>query len=368
MAKLTEQETIELILLARSIEYFYDLSSWEDKSLKVLLKSVKSAENELLAKLNQYGQNLPSWQEDRMIALLDNFNRMTLGIRYILEGGIATIASEAGASTILAMNDIVSFGGRINAFNETSLTAEQLRTIVINEPVGGKLLNGWLTDTYGAMSEEIRQEVLTGMLKGESYAEFTNRLSNGFDMARNDAVTLVRTYVSSVNNYAMESVYQNNSDIVKKVRWVSTLENSYKSTGRNTCLICALLDGSVYRLDETKPPCPRHPRCRCIFLPILISWEELGMGNMFSDIESEYRPYTIRPNKNIGVGGRRTIEEVGFHDGSYAEWAASQSDKFKLDLLGKRRFELYQSKKINFDDMIDRKSGKLILLKDLINV
>jgi len=260
MTKLTEQETIELILLARSIEYFYDLSSWEDESLKILLKSVKSAENELLAKLNQYGSQIPDWQEDRTIALLDNFNRMTLGIRYVLEGGIAQIASEAGASTILAMNDIVSFGGRINNFNSVTLTAEQLRTIVINEPVGGKLLNGWLTDTYGAMSEEIRQEVLTGMLKGESYAEFTNRLSNGFDMARNDAVTLARTYVSSVNNYAMDSVYQNNSDIIKKVRWVSTLENGNIRKGTGCCLRCAVSDGREYRLDESKPPLPAHPR------------------------------------------------------------------------------------------------------------
>jgi hypothetical protein len=262
MAKLTEQETIELILLARSIEYFYDLSSWEDKSLKTLLKSVKQSENELLAKLNQYGQNLPSWQEDRMIALLDNFNRMTLGIRYVLEGGIAQIASEAGASTILAMNDIVSFGGRINNFNSVTLTAEQLKTIVVNEPVGGKLLNGWLTDTYGAMSEEIRQEVLTGMLKGESYSEFTNRLSNGFDMARKDAVSISRTYVQSVNVMVMEEVYNSNKDVVKAVKWVSSLENSYKKTGRGVCPACLLIDGTVYELNETRPPCPLHINCR----------------------------------------------------------------------------------------------------------
>jgi hypothetical protein len=68
---------------------------------------------------------------------------------------------------------------------------------------------------------------------------------------------------------------------------------------------------------------------------------------------------------NIGTGGRREIEDFGFFQGGGKEWVMQQSDKFKLDMLGRKRYNLLQENKIKLDDLINYKTGKLILLKDL---
>jgi len=100
-------------------------------------------------------------------------------------------------------------------------------------------------------------------------------------------------------------------------------------------------------------------------MPVLVSWESLGIKD-FGELEEIYRPYTIRPPVSIGAGGRRTIEEVGFSQGNFGEWFNTRNDKFKLDLLGKNRFELIKSGKVKWDDLVTRDTAKLVLLKDLL--
>ena len=76
------------------------------------------------------------------------------------------------------------------------------------------------------------------------------------------------------------------------MRWTAVLEGGYKKTGRGTCLRCAALDGTVYKLDEKKPQMPLHPRCRCIWLPETKTFRELGVD--WDEIQETSRPYTIR--------------------------------------------------------------------------
>ncbi len=160
----------------------------------------------------------------------------------------------------------------------------------------------------------------------------------------------------------MEDVYRENPEIVKKVEWSATLEPGFKQTGRGTCLRCAGLDGRKYPVDD-HPECPLHIRCRCVLLPVTVSFRELGLD--IDEIKQAYRPYTILPNKNIDADGRRTILESGFHEGDYASWFDKQDRGFKLKAIGPRRFEMYEAGVIRFSDLVDR-SGDLRSLKELM--
>jgi hypothetical protein len=363
MAPLTPQQTLELIALQRQIIWFYQLEDFTDAQLKTLLRSVQQAETEILATIDRYAVSLPDWYEERALSLLDSFSNLTLGLQSILNNGILNLTAVAGMSSFLMQNDILSFGGRVADFNTISLTAEQLRALLQTVPVGGYFLSEWVQNTYTVMIEDIRKEILTGMLKGDSYPEFVSRLTEGFGMSRKEAINISRSYVHTVNNYAMQEVYNGNSDIIKKVRWTATLEVGFVKTGHGVCPRCALLDGSEYGLDEQKPPCPLHINCRCLYLPVLVSWKELGFD--MDELEEAYRPTVIREDKAIGAGGRRTIEEVGFNQGNYKDFYLEQSDKFQRDVLGPVRADLLSSGKVKWEDLVDKATGKLKLLRDL---
>ena len=360
---LTPDEELSLIMLARQIQFHYELDSYTTDQLKQILKTVSKAEREILARIHAYGVNLPSWSEEDSLALLDHLHSMTMGLRGILENGITQIGLEVGSAAILMANEILSFGNRI-AINNVALTAEQLRSMATETPVGGRLLYEWIEANYGGMIEGIREEIMAGMLKGESYPEFVSRLTKGFGMSREGSTRLARTYVHSINTTAQEMVYNANLDIIKGVVWTATLESSYKGSGHGTCLRCAMLDGTFYPNGANRPPLPLHPNCRCLFLPKLLTWKELGIDD-FKELEDAFRPYTIRPDQSIDVGGRRAIEEHGFFQQDYKDWVLTRNDKFQLNLLGKNRYELFKSGKIKLEDLVDIETGRLILLKEL---
>ena len=106
--------------------------------------------------------------------------------------------------------------------------------------------------------------------------------------------------------------------------------------------------------------------CRCVALPVMKSWRELGLDR--DELEPAIRPYTIRPDKNIDAGGMRTIIESGRHQGDYASWWAKQDRAFRVNAVGPGRFELLESGKIKFEDLVDaqgrqRTLGELAALR-----
>lgn len=126
---------------------------------------------------------------------------------------------------------------------------------------------------------------------------------------------------------------------------------------------CSALDGKTWRVDdENRPDCPLHPRCRCMLAPVTISWRDLGIP--IDELKDAARPYTIRPDKNIGAGGRREILEYGQHQGDYASWFEKQDEAFKLNVVGPGRLALLKGGKVQFSDFVDR-AGNLRTLEEL---
>ncbi len=358
---MTPQEILDLIVLARNVKHRYALDDYEIQALKPLLKAVSQAQREILQRIEQRAASLPEWSEERALALLDELSDLTLGIQTRINGDISGMASHAGAESYLLHNDVVSFGGKVLDFNNVALSAGQIAQLIEKTPVGGKLLNEWIRSSFDwRLQEEIQQEITAGLLQGEGYPGLVRRLGQGFDLTKQDAISVARTYVQSVNCNAQMDVYRANKQVVKGWRWTAVMEPGYGKTGRGTCIICQSLDGREYAVDDPgAPPLPNHLRCRCMAIPTLISWRELGLD--MDEMKDVFRPYTIRPDKNIDAGGKREILEVGFHQGDYASWFATRDRAFQLNAVGPGRLELLESGKVKFEDLVDR-SGRLRLL------
>lgn len=358
---------LELIILARHAEWRYRLDRYEAKHLKVLLGIVEQVRQELFNRLKNSLGETKKFSTLRSKRVLSEIITLTTGIQSRLGLNIAEIATLAGVKSFEMQNDILSFGGRVPGFNYSMLSYEQIRSLIVNTPVGGKILNDWITSTFDTrLQGEIKDEIGKGLFQGESYKKFTDRVDQKFDIIKSDVITLVRTYVQDINVRAMTEVYENNQDLVEKIEWSAVMEPGYFATGRGTCVRCQALDGNQYDIDGRKPRMPLHGRCRCLWLPVLTDWRNLGID--IDEFEDAYRPYTIRPDKNIDTGLNRAILAQGFEGGHYVDFFWKQTENFQRNAVGPRRLELLKSGKVNFTQLVDKLTGRLHTIKELTNL
>lgn len=94
-----------------------------------------------------------------------------------------------------------------------------------------------------------------------------------------------------------------------------------------------------------------------------VTYKELGLD--MDEVRDVYRPYTIRPSETIDVGRRKQIIEVGFEKGSYADFYASRGKKFQQNVVGPVRQGLISDGDINFKDLVNLKTGRLLRLDEL---
>lgn len=80
---------------------------------------------------------------------------------------------------------------------------------------------------------------------------------NGLHAAQAD--TLARTSVNYSTNVAKNATTEQNSDVIEKEIWVSTLESG-------TCDYCEGLHGTVFDVGDA-PDCPAHWNCACEVIP-----------------------------------------------------------------------------------------------------
>jgi SPP1 gp7 family putative phage head morphogenesis protein len=150
-------------------------------------------------------------------------------------------------------------------------TAAQTRAAVLLNPLtipdsryGGMILDAFITDAMRPGVERVTAAIRSGYYQGQTTnqilqvvrgtraAQYTDGI---WPNVGRDAETVVRTSLQHAATQARESVWAANSDIIRGVEWVATLEVS-------TCNVCGGLDGQVYPMDKGPRP-PIHPNCRC---------------------------------------------------------------------------------------------------------
>lgn len=154
-----------------------------------------------------------------------------------------------------------------------------LDEIVLSNPFEGGLLREWVHNLSRMTLEGVRKSVRVGMLQGDSVDDIVRAVRRVSKIKRRDAEAVVRTAMSHVYNSARDLAWQANSDLVRGLVWVSTLDN-------RTTQPCRLRDGKIYNLDHSPRghaipwrggPGRLHWRCRSTSTPLLATWQELGI-------------------------------------------------------------------------------------------
>lgn len=154
-----------------------------------------------------------------------------------------------------------------------------LDEIVLSNPFEGALLRQWVHGLSRMTLDGVRKAVRVGMVQGDSVDDIVRAVRRVTKIKRRDAEAVVRTAMSHVYNAARDATWQANSDLVRGLLWVSTLDN-------RTTKPCQLRDGKVYNLDHSPRghalpwgagPGRLHWRCRSTSTPLLATWKELGI-------------------------------------------------------------------------------------------
>lgn len=235
-----------------------------------------------------------------------------------------------------------------------------------NHLIRGRELGEWLDGLMSQDTARLEQAIRVGYVQGESTASIVRRIRGTRALRFNDGVrnvtrnqldSLVRTTVQSASTAAREAVYAVNAPLIKKVRYIATLD------GRTTP-ICRSLDQREFPVSEGPRP-PVHFRCRSTTIPITLSWAEMGLNR--PETPRPMRPYIRdkRRLKDIPKADRDALVGRVPGDLSYGDWLKKQPVAFQDDVLGASRGKLFREGGLTVDKFVDLGTQREFTLAEL---
>jgi hypothetical protein len=331
--------------IARSVDLFRFTAAERSKVLKIL----KTVEDELTYLLTYSGKNLSDITRADKARILRQARALIE--EHYATAGEAFDASLAGVASVESKATAKAFGNAFQGQIEPALPTEVvLRKLVDGTLVQGHTVGAWFDRQEGDLAFRFQLELQQGIAQAETNAQIIKRVrDNVMPVARNNVAALVQTSVQTVSAAARRETVKANSDIIKGIRQISTLDG-------HTTPICIAYAGAEWDLNykpigDNKLPynggVPRHWNCRSIEVPITRTFKELG-------IDLPEPPASTRAAHGGQVRGNITFDE----------FLRSKPKAFVDDLLGPGRAELWRDKTITLQQLLDQ-HGRPLTLEEL---
>lgn len=267
---------------------------------------------------------------------------MTLGTQVL--DHLAQIAEIEGRFVSKTMNK----GIGLDLIHAPDNLADNAHKVLVQ----GATTSDWLKRQSADTHFRFRAAVATGYQNGETTQQIVAKIAgtDGFmEIAKRNVSTLVHTAVQETAADARLAMFKQNSDVIKGVQVIATLDT-------RTCLVCMNYDQATYDLDgkptgSTTLPFNGGPvyhfGCRCSLVPVTRSWKDLG-------INVDEIPTSTRASMNGQVAANLQFED----------WLADKSAAFQDKVLGPGRAALFRGGKITLRDLLNQ-SGRPLSLDEL---
>lgn len=290
-----------------------------------ILKSLEQTQKELEATLAQRLQNIATRGYDTGPATTQRIKQMLAAVKTQVNQGMTKakdrniagseeIAMMESKSQLKALKEAVPF-----SLQFVAPSAQILKSIVRQRPMQGAMLENWWKALDKKTTDNIHRALTQGLTQGEAIPAMTKRVRDVMEISKANANTIVRTSVNHVTTQAREITYQENSDVIRAVQWISALDT-------RTSGFCREHDHKVYPIGEGDRP-PGHPNCRSTTIPITRSAKELGIPL------KEKEAVQTRASMNGQVPASMT----------YEQWLATQPADVQDAALGKRNGAKYRA-------------------------
>ena len=223
-------------------------------------------------------------------------------------------------------------------------SVEQIKTSALFRPAtDGLTFQSYLDSIEAGLFNTWDSAVRTGYLTGIPTRQIVSNVIGGVSKIdqlkkagtiqplRNAVYGNTRTILQSFAEETRERIYKENEEYFGdgeyKYERLATLDN-------RTCLVCANLDGKLYKTIEEAQPVIIHRGDRCLLLPYFV-------------IEGD-----TRASKNGYISAKT----------KFPEWLDEQDAKTQKDVLGATRYKMYKDG-VKLNQFVD--NGRVLTIEEL---
>ena len=218
---------------------------------------------------------------------------------------------------------------------EQVIAAVQAAPLAVTGPDGGKLLESFIEDWTSDQVNRVTNTIRAGYAQGLTTPQITRQIATEtFETNRRTLSTITRTALAHVQAQAREQVWESNSDIIRRVRWTSTLD-------KRTSSQCRSLDGQVFKIGEGPRP-PAHPGCRSTTVAVL--------DERFQFLEQDAERFARDPETG-------QVDYVAA-DQTYYGWLKRQPTQVQDSIIGPTRGKLLRDGGLTSQRFAELQLGK----------
>lgn len=262
-AKLIKER--EEAVLKNNLKAFED----EAKMEKVLASIYASCQKEILASITETISKVQKaggeWSYANQSALTRSrglFEQIGEQIKAL--GQKEQITFRQGLSNIYTdqfLRQVYDLGQSINIKANFNRLNPALIQKTLDYPWSGAMFSDRLWQDKERLGRNLRVGLTQSMILGEGIPQITDRINKGIDTARYNAERVARTETKRVTYCAHDDVYKDTG--VEELRY-----RCANGGDRRTCQYCRADNGKVFKRGE-EPTLPRHPNCRCVYIPVV---------------------------------------------------------------------------------------------------
>lgn len=169
--------------------------------------------------------------------------------------GLSNIYTDQFLRQVYDLGQSVTVKANFNRLNPALIQK------TLDYPWSGAMFSDRLWQDKERLGRNLRVGLTQSMILGEGIPQITDRINKGIDTARYNAERVARTETKRVTYCAHDDVYKDTG--VDELRY-----RCANGGDSRTCQYCRADNGKVFKRGE-EPTLPRHPNCRCVYIPVV---------------------------------------------------------------------------------------------------
>ena len=272
---------------------------------------------------------------------------------------------KRAVETAAAANTAATLGVTAQ-FNFAIPRPEILRTAAEGNIFQGRNLDRLFKNISSTQLERFDRSLSTSLVQGEGPQSIARRVQREYRRTIQNATATARTGYTAAIEKARDLFNETNN--IEFVRYTAVLDE-------RTTFICASRDGKVYKRNEPKPEIPAHYACRShyfgTFRPDNFSEERLARVSTLGSqrkIGAEMRRRAKLRGTSVKTERRKWQKRVvGRIPGNttYSKFFKNAPKQFQLNYLGRERYKLYQTGRLDINNLVNQTTGQRFTLKQL---
>lgn len=174
--------------------------------------------------------------------------------RLVFTQGLTGIYTDQFLRELYGLGQVQAVKVNFNALNPLMIKK------TLDYPWSGAMFSDRLWNDKATLGRNLRVGLTQSMILGEGIPQITERINKNINTSLYNAERVARTETKRVSYCAQSEIWDQNG--VKELRY-----RCANGGDSRTCSYCSNDNNKVFKKGE-EPTLPRHPNCRCTYIPV----------------------------------------------------------------------------------------------------